>query len=270
MSPNHLVSLWPPILTELILIFVHMEHELSGTGKQKNSNVLEMFLGVNGFKDPSKWLQLYLAVCKLLDFLLVFPSDILPHYQVYKWAFSETPGVYSSNGLQESESEDDMVDFKPTTSKKVGTFGEGKSRSRQESSTKSNDEEISKMALLNAPLSEKKRLAAKEEQKSRHRDSHQQQNVSCMFLPHISRIIQILRQKNLDKDAWQTQARAPGQLILLQRKIQSIYDLLPFFVAVTGELAKQDVEVTKFAKFDAQNVEDLIENDFIELSSTLT
>lgn len=276
MSPNQIVSLWPPILTELVLVFVHMEHELSSSGKQKSKSktaVLESFLGGSGFKDPTKWLRLYLAICKLLDLLIILPSDILSHYQVYKWAFTETPGIYSLLGIEEMEEDEEAEspELKTKTNASTPPADTSKNRLRRDSSLKSNsDEEVSTMAQLNAPMSEKKRIALKKRQEAQKRENVKQRNVGSVFLPHVTRIVKILQQKNLGDDSWYSPGRVPGELILMQRKLQSIYDLLPFFVTVTGELAQQDVEVSKLTRFKLQQVEDLIEKDFIENTSALT
>ena len=38
------------------------------------------------------WLNLYLAACKLLDVALILPSEIIPQFQLYRWAFTGDPG----------------------------------------------------------------------------------------------------------------------------------------------------------------------------------
>ena len=280
MSPNHLISFWPPILTELVLVFVHMEHELvNNSGKPKNKSkvaVLESFLGINGyFKDPTKWLRLYLAVCKLLDFLLILPSDSLSHYQVYKWAFTETPGVYCIDNLEELVNDDgeDEANGDKTSPETAGNDKETRLKRDSSNAKSSRTEEVSKMAVLNSPISEQKRLAQKHNPKAKSgKDSGKHgKDINTVFLPYITRIMKILRQKKgLGEDSWHTPLRVPGELILLQKKIQTIYDLLPFFIAVTGDLVKEDVDVMKFARFKMQPVEELIEKDFIENSSSLT
>jgi len=265
MSPNHLVSLWPPILTELVLVFVHMEHELSSANKPKNRSrlgSLDSFLGTNGYiKDPSKWLRLYLAVCKLLDFLLILPSDVLPHYQVYKWAFSETPGIFCLTNFDEIEN---SVCVNEPVNTKEKNLKDHKNRIRNEGGKKGG--EVSKMAILNAPIAQQQKQAMKDKQKIRHKQSSKQDNLKSFFLPYVSRILKILRQQNVSSDVWQSTVRVPGELILRQTKISSIYDLIPFFLAVSGNLAAQDVDVTKFIRYKQKHVEDLIEKDFLEYS----
>ncbi|XP_065649698.1 protein dopey-1 isoform X2 [Hydra vulgaris] len=268
-SPNHLVSLWPPILTELVFVFVHMEYELSSLDKPKSKTKaigLESFLGANGyFKDPVKWLRLYLAVCKLLDFLLVLPCDTLAYYQVYKWAFSDSPGVYCNKFLQELEESD-------TAAIKIDIINEHKSRIRRDSKNKDHLKadvkpvEISKMAALNAPISQQQKQSQKEKKKKRNKEDANSKNLCSTFLPYVSRIVKIFLRQNLPEDSWLVPARSPGKLIIQLTKIQSIYDLMPFFLCVTGELAAEDVDVLKFSKFQISEVEELIKRDFIELT----
>lgn len=262
MSPNQLVSLWPPILTELVLVFVHMEHELSNVGKPKSKfkiGMLESFLGINGyFKDPNKWLRVYLAVCKLLDFLLVLPSDVLPHYQVYKWAFSETPGIFCASF------DEDFNDDAPALfdSNKEDTTNEVKSQSRYAGMAKTN-EDISKMAQLNAPIAQRKKQTSKDKQKRNH-DNSKQEHLISIFFPYISRVVKLLRAQNTDGESWKASSRNPGELIVLQSKIQSIYDLMNFFLGVTGKSAACDVDVAKMRQFNIVEVENLIEKDLTE------
>ena len=263
MSPNQLVSFWPPILTELVLVFVHMEHELSSAGKSKSKSrisMLESFLGINGyFKDPNKWLRVYLAVCKLLDFLLVLPSDILPHYQVYKWAFSETPGVYCASLL------DDMGSDASHTAhtNKEDIASETKIPARMTGMAKPIDE-VSKMSELNKPIAQRKKQTAKEKQSRKNTDSSKQEQLASVFFPYISRIVKLLRQQNTAEGNWDSEIRKPGQLIVLQSKILSLYDLLGFFLGVTGDLAAGDVDVSKMSQFNMADVETLIEKDLTE------
>ena len=36
--------------------------------------------------DPA-WLSLFLAACKLLDLVTALPADVVPQFQLYRWAF---------------------------------------------------------------------------------------------------------------------------------------------------------------------------------------
>uniref|UniRef100_A0A672QY24 DOP1 leucine zipper like protein A n=1 Tax=Sinocyclocheilus grahami TaxID=75366 RepID=A0A672QY24_SINGR len=63
MSPQHLTSLWPTMITELTT-----------------------YSGGNGFStsyNSQRWLNLYLSACKLLDLALALPSESLPQFQMW-------------------------------------------------------------------------------------------------------------------------------------------------------------------------------------------
>ena len=44
-------------------------------------------------KGNPTWLNLYLAACKLLDVALILPSEVIPQFQLYRWAFTGDPGA---------------------------------------------------------------------------------------------------------------------------------------------------------------------------------
>lgn len=44
-----------------------------------------------GSTKDGAWLQLYLFACKLLDLAIALPSDELPQFQMYRWAFVGDP-----------------------------------------------------------------------------------------------------------------------------------------------------------------------------------
>jgi len=127
MSPQHLTSLWPTMITELVHVLLQIEQELfdveetnvydqtityipeslpaSGErGLQTVRNKAQLARmanmdsawalgnGLNAHHNPS-WLHLYLSACKLLDLALVLPSDLLPQFQLYRWAFTGDPGM---------------------------------------------------------------------------------------------------------------------------------------------------------------------------------
>ncbi|NXB00796.1 DOP2 protein, partial [Cnemophilus loriae] len=90
-SPQHLTSLWPIMVTELIQTFLQLEEDLteeeepsksnSKTSKAKGSG------DGSGAEIPPSELCLYLAACKFLDTALAFPPDRMQLFQMYKWAF---------------------------------------------------------------------------------------------------------------------------------------------------------------------------------------
>ncbi|XP_071478733.1 protein DOP1A-like [Diadema antillarum] len=88
-SPHHLTGLWPTMITEMVQVFLHMEEQLSKTtDSSKKSAIVSFFnIGSNGGNPIKAFLSLYLSACKLLDLALCLPSESLPQFQVYKWAF---------------------------------------------------------------------------------------------------------------------------------------------------------------------------------------
>ncbi|XP_012945131.1 protein dopey-1 [Aplysia californica] len=109
MSPQHLTSLWPTIITEMVQVLLQVEQELSTETDEFNeylrtrtrtqiqriaaldSSWAHLGNGLNAHNNPA-WLQLYLSVCKLLDMCLVMPADLVPQFQLYRWAFIGTAG----------------------------------------------------------------------------------------------------------------------------------------------------------------------------------
>lgn len=101
MSPQHLTSLWPTIITEMVQVLLQIEQELSTETDEFKTQIQRIAAldsswahlgnGLNAHNNPA-WLQLYLAVCKLLDMCLVMPADQVPQFQLYRWAFVGTAG----------------------------------------------------------------------------------------------------------------------------------------------------------------------------------
>lgn len=90
-SPQHLTSLWPIMVTELIQAFLQLEEDLTEDEEPSKSN--SKMSKAKGSGDGSgaeiqpNELCLYLAACKFLDTALSFPSDRMQLFQMYKWAF---------------------------------------------------------------------------------------------------------------------------------------------------------------------------------------
>ncbi|XP_076857747.1 protein DOP1B isoform X2 [Brachyhypopomus gauderio] len=96
-SPQHLTSLWPIMVTELIRIYARLEKtlledkEISKTkrgGQGKN--------GVLSF--PQTELDMYLSASKFLDAAVSFPPDHMPLFQMYRWAFVPEVDVEKYDG----------------------------------------------------------------------------------------------------------------------------------------------------------------------------
>nr|XP_033803673.1 protein dopey-2 isoform X2 [Geotrypetes seraphini] len=94
-SPQHLTSLWPIMVTELIQAFVQLaedltEEEDSSKGSSKSNKQKAPLPNGNGplstdIQQGS--LDLYLSACKFLDTALSFPPEKMPLFQIYRWAF---------------------------------------------------------------------------------------------------------------------------------------------------------------------------------------
>ncbi|XP_078412940.1 protein DOP1A isoform X4 [Cetorhinus maximus] len=120
MSPRHLTSLWPTMITELVQVFLLIEQELtadediSRTAGPSVSGLETTYMGGNGFStsyNNQRWLGLYLSACKFLDLALTLPSENLPQFQMYRWAF--IPEVSDDSGLEVRRQGTHQREFKP-------------------------------------------------------------------------------------------------------------------------------------------------------------
>ncbi|XP_065293600.1 protein DOP1A isoform X1 [Dermacentor albipictus] len=116
MSPQHITSLWPGIITELVQAFLQIEQELSTDTEEFSRRNPSSHLrrlqgldsswavsnGLNAHNHPA-WLQLYLSACKLLDLAVALPADMLPQFQMYRWAFIGDNAPLSSDGTQSQQ-----------------------------------------------------------------------------------------------------------------------------------------------------------------------
>ncbi|XP_066461074.1 protein dopey-1 isoform X2 [Eleutherodactylus coqui] len=120
MSPQHLTSLWPTMITELVQVFLLMEQELTAdeditrTSGPSVAGLETTYTGGNGFStsyNSQRWLNLYLSACKFLDLALALPSDNLPQFQMYRWAF--IPEASDDSGLEVRRQGTHQREFKP-------------------------------------------------------------------------------------------------------------------------------------------------------------
>ncbi|KAJ8246681.1 hypothetical protein GJAV_G00254230 [Gymnothorax javanicus] len=102
-SPQHLTSLWPIMVTELIRVFVRLEKfllddkEVTKTGsKGSGARVGPQRNGPLEFSQNE--LHMYLSACKFLDTALSFPPEQMPLFQMYRWAFVPEVDVQSYSG----------------------------------------------------------------------------------------------------------------------------------------------------------------------------
>ncbi|XP_073445768.1 protein DOP1A isoform X1 [Dendrobates tinctorius] len=120
MSPQHLTSLWPTMITELVQVCLLMEQELTAdeditrTSGPTVAGLETTYTGGNGFStsyNSQRWLNLYLSACKFLDLALALPSDNLPQFQMYRWAF--IPEASDDSGLEVRRQGTHQREFKP-------------------------------------------------------------------------------------------------------------------------------------------------------------
>ncbi|XP_028985339.1 protein dopey-1 isoform X2 [Betta splendens] len=120
MSPQHLTSLWPTMITELVQVFLLMEQELTAdedmtrTSGPSVAGLETTYSGGNGFStsyNSQRWLNLYLSACKLLDLALTLPPESLPQFQMYRWAF--IPEASDDSGLEVRRQGTHQREFKP-------------------------------------------------------------------------------------------------------------------------------------------------------------
>ncbi|XP_045396593.1 protein dopey-2 isoform X2 [Lemur catta] len=120
-SPQHLTSLWPIMVSALIQTFVELEEDLKEEDESlRNSNKIKrMKVSVPDGNGPSlgeipqSELLLYLSACKFLDTALSFPPDKMPLFQIYRWAF--VPEVDTEDPAFLSDLEENHQECKPHT-----------------------------------------------------------------------------------------------------------------------------------------------------------
>lgn len=111
-SPQHLTSLWPIMVSELIQTFIQLEGELKGDEDSVRGSRAS---STRAAPEPSGEapLSVYLAACKFLDTALAFPPDRMPLFQAYRWAF--VPEVDTDSCSLPSELEDTRRECRPHT-----------------------------------------------------------------------------------------------------------------------------------------------------------
>nr|XP_054360074.1 protein dopey-2 isoform X4 [Mirounga angustirostris] len=120
-SPQHLTSLWPIMVSELIQIFIQLEEDLKEDDELlRNSNKINRMKvsvadgnGPSVGEIPQSELVLYLSACKFLDTALSFPPDKMPLFQIYRWAF--VPEVDTEGPAFLSDLEENHQECKPHT-----------------------------------------------------------------------------------------------------------------------------------------------------------
>ncbi|XP_063920808.1 protein dopey-1 homolog isoform X2 [Zophobas morio] len=111
MSPIHITSLWPIIISEMLQVFLQIEQELLTDTEEFSYHIKLLSTldaswatnsnnGLHALGHPH-WLRLQLATAKLLDLALLLPALSLPQFQMYRWAFvgDDLERLHSSSGV---------------------------------------------------------------------------------------------------------------------------------------------------------------------------
>ncbi|XP_059506163.1 protein dopey-2 isoform X2 [Stegostoma tigrinum] len=112
-SPQHLTSLWPIMVTELVQVFMQLEEELLEIVSNKTGQKSQVNNG-NGsplFDMEQNDLDMYLSACKFLDTALCFPQEAMPLFQMYRWAF--VPEVNAADCSPQMEVVEMFQAYKP-------------------------------------------------------------------------------------------------------------------------------------------------------------
>ncbi|KAK6315132.1 hypothetical protein J4Q44_G00146610 [Coregonus suidteri] len=136
-SPQHLTSLWPIMVTELIRIFVRLEKALLEEKEvSKLTKVVRGAMGNGPLAFPQPELDMYLSACKFLDTALAFPPEKMPLFQMYRWAFVPEVDMSRYNGPEnsllegEQECKPHIVKILEALHQRYGTLSEESSTER--------------------------------------------------------------------------------------------------------------------------------------------
>uniref|UniRef100_A0A667Y4N1 DOP1 leucine zipper like protein A n=1 Tax=Myripristis murdjan TaxID=586833 RepID=A0A667Y4N1_9TELE len=95
-------------------LMIYSEFSISRTSGPSVAGLETTYSGGNGFStsyNSQRWLNLYLSACKLLDLALALPSESLPQFQMYRWAF--IPEASDDSGLEVRRQGTHQREFKP-------------------------------------------------------------------------------------------------------------------------------------------------------------
>ncbi|GAB0100064.1 Protein dopey-1 homolog [Sergentomyia squamirostris] len=109
MSPDHVTSLWPIIIAEMVQVLLSIEQELK-TDTEEFSQHIRVLSGLdstwvtntsNGLHSNGhpQWRMVQLETAKLLELGCVLPATNLPHFQMYRWAFVAGLNDYASDTI---------------------------------------------------------------------------------------------------------------------------------------------------------------------------
>ncbi|CAG0914055.1 unnamed protein product [Notodromas monacha] len=214
-SAPHLSALWPSIITELVQVLLQIEQDLSSDSEEFNSHLKRLsvldttFVTANGLlaHNHPAWLNLYLCACKLLDTALALPTNRLPQFQMYSWAFV--------GSLDQQETTDQQ-------GKITAMLINGAPRTRAEENSR---EEV------NGKLNECEDTVLGIEA-----ERWQNENLNSSgshFMPHVTRIARLMKSKfgmgNPNISSFLGEERSG--LILTMKEVKSVEELAPFFFA---------------------------------------
>ncbi|KAH9425389.1 Protein dopey-1 [Dermatophagoides pteronyssinus] len=293
MSPHYLASLWPFIYTEMFQVFLSIEQALLKVirDEQKNDpkwsdsatiSPYNIHLDIPDFlatqssihrsssssnflqqhrtsklepKIPTAQLQLFLNACKLLDLALLLPSDILPQFQLHKWAFINTDSFPLSTNIRQpidwlggiSPFAEPIVLNLQTDSSIISNISQQSSEQQTTSSTsslgmvenlKSLPETISLNSTITfdspqslpANLNSSSSLSCSSTITLNHQCNNNNNN-EATFIPHVVFINHLLNYLT-DSIPIISQSNVTMCPLLTMSTIESIHDLHPFFAAV--------------------------------------
>ena len=174
-------------------MFLRIERELLAADNQRSKNgimgTIESFFTSSGLTaSKEKWLLLYLEACKLLDLVFSLECDDIPHFQSYRWAFIDTPGVEYDHieNLKLPCTAPDSNSAHKEKAKAAATAGKEKSQ----------DKAVSKLSVMNAPLSSKLRKNEKKAPKGKTNvEKKSEPNLLMKFAPYLSKLTILLSQR---------------------------------------------------------------------------
>nr|CAB3239497.1 protein dopey-1 [Phallusia mammillata] len=246
LSPQHLTSLWPTIITELIQVLGQMEQELTlhdfdrdinnhkESSSKDRASLASSRVGVL-FSTPTssssrmylqeKWMAMYLSACKLLDLALVLQPNQLNYFKMFRWSFVGESGETPDD---ENLSNDNVKDRKFDESRNPSKADKSKSKTKQ--------------------------------------------TIPTVFVPHCIRINRLLSSKVATNTT--LLEAAPLRPLLTMQKLKSLFDLRAFFNTITSSDIMLRILPNKrsttpnpeagLGTLSSPYIEDVLRNDFVE------
>uniref|UniRef100_A0A336MVF5 CSON006549 protein n=1 Tax=Culicoides sonorensis TaxID=179676 RepID=A0A336MVF5_CULSO len=119
LSPDHVTSLWPTIIAEMVQVFLAIEQELMTDTEEFNQHIRMLSAldtqwvtnsnnGLQSHGHPH-WRMVQLETAKLLELGCVLPAVNLPHFQMYRWAFVRSQYDWGHGGLTNGGTEPGLL-----------------------------------------------------------------------------------------------------------------------------------------------------------------